>query len=271
MFKHNVWAGVAALALFAGAPGFADVDDDGDGRASLDSVVPSGARNARSGAPAAWPEAVIDNGNYGTFFVDRLEYGDPAGPNNYVWDIQAWYGGDTHKLRFKTEGEGVFSDGAPEDVEFQTLYSRTVSAFWDVVAGARYDLEPEPKRSFAVLGLQGLAPYQFETDLAIFLGDRGNVSFRGEFEYEILFTQRLILQPRLEINAAASDTPEYGRAAGLTDLETGLRLRYEIRREFAPYIGIRHERSLGATRGLQRAEGEDTESTALVLGIRAWY
>jgi len=241
------------------------------GKADLDSVIPAGKQSRASGAPAEWKEPVVDDKLYSMFLVDRLEYGDPEGTNNYLWDAQGWIGGDYNKLWFKTEGEGPFNGGSPEDTEFQALYNRMISPFWGLQAGLRYDVNPNPDRGLAVLGVQGLAPYWFESDTALFVSEHGDVSFRGEFEYELLLTQRLILQPRLEVNLAAQDVPEYGTGSGLSNTEMGVRLRYEIKREFAPYIGVRWEQAYGDTRDIARAEGEATSSTALVLGVRAWY
>src|SRR5699024_11259214 len=127
------------------------------------------------------------------------------------------------------------------------------------------------ERGFAVLGVQGLAPYWFETDTTLFVSDDGDVSFRGEFEYELLFTQRLILTPSFEFTLAAQDVPEYGIGSGLTSTEIGLRLRYEIQREFAPYIGLSYEQLYGDTKDFAEAAGEKTSSTAFVVGVRVWF
>ena len=242
-----------------------------DGKADLDSVIPSGEKSRASGAPAEWKEPVADDKLYGMALIDRLEYGDPKGTNNYLWDVQGWFGGDFNKLWLKTEGEGPTHGGSPESTEFQALYNRMISPFWGVQGGLRYDINPNPDRGFAVLGVQGLAPYWFESDTALFVSEDGDVSFRGEFEYELLLTQRLILQPRLEVNLSARDTPEYGLGRGLNNTEMGVRLRYEIRREFAPYIGVRWEQKYGDTKDIAQAEGEATSSTAFVVGIRAWF
>ena len=151
------------------------------------------------------------------------------------------------------------------------MYNRTISPFWGAQAGIRYDTNPGEDRGFAVLGIQGLAPYWFESDTALFVSEDGDVSFRGEFEYELLLTQRLILQPRLELNASANDVPEYGLGQGINNTEMGLRLRYEIKREFAPYIGVRWEQLYGETKDIAQRAGENTSNTYFVVGIRAWY
>ncbi len=234
-----------------------------------DIIAPPGPRTPYSGAPADWKNFIQDSQRYAFTVIDRFEYGNSAAEETYLWDAQGWIGGDLNRFWWKTEGEGPTSD-EPEQAEFQALYNRTISPFWGVQVGLRYDLEPHDT-AHAVLGLQGLAPYWFETDMAMFISDEGDVSFRAEFEYDLLLTQRLILQPRLEINASANDVPERGLGSGINDTEAGLRLRYEILREFAPYIGVRWTRKYGETRAIARALGEPKSDTALVLGIRAWF
>lgn len=224
-----------------------------------------------SGAPAHWPMPVMDNHSYSLVLIDRLEYGDSDDGNNLLWDIQGWYGGDYNKLWIKSEGEGHTGESL-EVIETQVLFNHTFSPFWGWQAGVRYDVVPgDQDTAYVVLGAQGLAPQWFETDVALFASEDGDVSLRGEFEYELLLTQRLVLQPRLEVNASLGDVPEQGLGTGLTSTEAGLRLRYEIRREIAPYIGVRWETLHGETRDIARAAGESSSSTSLVLGIRAWF
>lgn len=234
-------------------------------------IRPPGKLNPNSGAPAQWPDLTEDEDVYSYSLIDRLEYGDPDGTNNYLWDAQGWVGGDFNKFWWKTEGEGPLNGGGPEDTEFQALYNRMIRPFWGVQAGVRYDLNPNPDRGFAVLGFQGLAPQWFEADNALFVSEDGDVSFRGEYEYEILLTQKLRLAPRVEINISATDAPEYGLAQGINDTEMGLRLRYQIVRKFAPYIGVRWEQLYGETKDIAKRAGENTSSTAFVIGVRAWY
>ena len=235
-----------------------------------DVIVPPGERTPYSGAPAEWENFIKDSQTYPFTTVDRLEYGNSDDGDTYLWDAQGWIGGDFNKFWWKTEGEGP-TDGSPEDTEFQALYNRTISPFWGAQVGLRYDTNPEPDTGYAVLGVQGLAPYWFETDTALFLSEDGDLSFRAELEYELLFTQRLILQPRLEFNVSADDVPELGLGSGLNNTEVGLRLRYEIKREIAPYIGVRWERLYGDTRDIARREGEPASVTSLVAGIRIWF
>ncbi len=223
-----------------------------------------------TGAPACWPDPVMDQEPFGKVLIDQLELGFADDTDSYSWEADAWYGDDYDKIWFKTEGEGL-QDGDVEAAEVQLLYSHLISPFFDIQAGLRYDIRPDPGRGYVVLGLQGLAPYWFETDTALFFSEDGDASFRGELEYELLFTQRLILTPQFEFTLAAQDVPEYGVGSGLTSTELGLRLRYEIKREFAPYIGVSYEQLYGDTKDFAEAEGEETSSTAFVVGIRAWF
>lgn len=234
-------------------------------------VQPPGNVNPASGAPAEWGDILADTKIYYFSLIDRLEYGDPNGTNNYLWDAQGWIGGDFNRLWWKTEGEGPLNGGGPEDTELQVLYNRTIDSFWGIQAGLRYDLNPNPDRGFVVIGIQGLAPQWFETDNSMFVSEDGDISWRGEYEYELLLTQRLIIAPRIEINLSAQEVSEYGLGSGLNNTEAGLRLRYAIRRELVPYIGVRWEQLYGETKDIARRRYERTSSTALVLGIRAWY
>ena len=206
---------------------------------------------------------------FGTIMAERLEVRISDGHEAFLWDVQGWYGGDIDKFVFKSEGEGEFGGGV-EDAEIQALWGHAIGPFFDLQAGARIDLEPET-RSHLVLGVQGLAPYMWHVDGALFLSDRGDLTARIEGEYDQKITQRLILQPRVELELAAQDIPEREIGAGFTKLETGLRLRYEIVREFAPYVGIGYEAKLGQTADIARAAGEDTGGVAAVFGIRAWF
>ena len=211
----------------------------------------------------------------GMVMIERLEARFPAegGDTGYVWDAQAWYGGDINRFVLKTEGEGVFGGefgGTLEDAEVQTLYSRAIGPFFDLQAGVRFDPEPD-SRTHAVIGIQGLAPYMFHVDGALFLSDRGDLTARLEAEYDQKITQALILQPRVELELAAQNIPEREIAAGLTKIEPGLRLRYEIVREFAPYVGVEYEAKLGETADLARAEGEDPDGFKFLVGLRAWF
>lgn len=202
---------------------------------------------------------------------ERFEFHSNHGDPLAVWEGQGWIGNDEKKFWIKTEGEYAHEDSRFEEAEIQALYSRAISPFWDVQAGLRFDLEPDPSRSYLALGVQGLAPQWFELDTQLFLSDEGDISARIEVEYALRLTQRLILQPRVELNAAFSDDPEIGVGSGFSSVDAGLRLRYEVRREFAPYIGISWIRALGNTEDFVAAAGEDSSELSLVVGIRLWY
>ncbi len=188
----------------------------------------------------------------------------------YRWDGEAWYGGDINRFVAKTEGEGTFGKGI-ESAEVQALYSRTIGPYWNLQGGIRYDFKPNPSRTYATFGIEGLAPNMFDLEAAAFLSDKGDVLARIEGYYDQRLTQRFILQPRAEFNLAAQDVPRDGYGAGLIDAELGLRLRYELRREFAPYFGVSWERQFGDTRRYSRAPGENTGGFSFVAGIRTWF
>ena len=204
--------------------------------------------------------------------ADRLEYQTNDGSGLLVWDAQAWYGGDYNKLWIKTEGERRLEGGGGfEEAELQALYSRAIHPFWDFQIGVRRDFEPGPSRTFGVIGIQGLAPYWFEVDAAVFVSDDGDISARVEGEYDVLLTQRLIVQPRAELNFAAQDVKKLDIGSGLTDATLGLRLRYEIKREFAPYIGVSWRHKVGKTADFARDAGDDVGTASFVVGVRMWF
>ncbi|NCP14366.1 MAG: copper resistance protein B [Sphingomonadales bacterium] len=211
------------------------------------------------------------HGDFPVFWFqgDRLEAQVRDGADIYLWDIQGYYGGPTERLWFKSEGEGEFG-ARPDDAEVQALYAKAFAPFWDVQAGVRQDLGG-PDTTHAVIGVQGLAPYLFEIDTALFLSHRGDVTARLEAEIDQRITQRLILQPRLEANLSAQAIPELGIGAGLDQIEVGARLRYEVKREFAPYIGIEQSWRTGQGATFARARGEDPSVTSLIAGIRFWF
>lgn len=203
------------------------------------------------------------------FQGDRLEARLGDAPDGYLWDVQGYYGGPTSRFWFKSEGEGAFGD-AVEQAELQGLWSRAVAPFWDLQIGVRQDVAG-PSTTHAVIGLQGLAPYVFEVDAALFVSHRGDITARIEAEVDQRITRRLILQPRAEMDLAAQDIPQLGVGAGIDRIELGVRLRYEIVREFAPYIGIEQSWRVGHGADLARAAGDDTRATSLLVGLRVWF
>ena len=207
---------------------------------------------------------------FSQLMLDRLEYRMGKGADGYHWEGEGWIGGDINRFAFKTEGEGAFG-GPLERAEVQALYSRAIDPWFNLEAGVRHDIRPDPRRTYAVVGIEGLAPYWFEVSAQAFLSNRGDAHLRLEGSYDQRISQRLILQPAAEINVAAQDVPELGIGSGVSDVELGLRLRYEFAREFAPYLGVNWERKLGDTARFARADGERASATSLVMGVRFWF
>ena len=204
-------------------------------------------------------------------FFDQLEASFGDGDDAYAWEAQGWSGGDINRFWWKSEGEGDFRGGL-EEAEVQALYSRAVRPFWDVQAGLRHDFRPGAQdTTHLVLGVQGLAPHWWEIDAAAFLSTEGDLTARAEAEYDQRITQRLILQPRIEVEVSAADIPELETGSGLTSVGAGVRLRYEFHREFAPYVGLEWSRALGDTADYIEASGRSAEDTRLLIGLRAWF
>lgn len=214
----------------------------------------------------------IENGEVITHAVilDRLEASSGDDDEGYLWDAQGWYGGDIHRFWWKSEGEGAF-DGDVEHAELQLLYSRAITPYFDLQGGVRQTYRPEGDRTDLVLGVQGLAPYWFEVDGALFLSNEGELTASAEAEYDLRLTQRLILQPRTEISFSAQEIREFAIGSGVSNIEAGARLRYEITRSFAPYIGLEWSGAVGDTRDLIRANGDDPDATRVVFGVRALF
>ncbi len=219
--------------------------------------------------PKEWPHPVMDHEPFSFVLLDRFEYLAKSGNDAWAWNAQGWFGGDRYRLWLKTEGEGEIN-GPADRGDVQALLARRISPYWHLQVGLREDARPTPSRTTGVLAIQGLAPYWFNMEASAFFGN-GSVSGRLEAEYDQLLTQRWILQPRFETNWSGSSAAERGLGSGINDVELGLRLRYEIRREFAPYLGVNWTRRVGDTADLWRAAGRDPRETALVLGVRVWY
>ena len=213
-----------------------------------------------------------ENGGMPAYSIvfNLAEYRVQKGADAYRWDGEGWFGGDINRFVVKTEGEGAVRGGV-ESGEVQALYSRAIGPWFNLQAGVRHDFKPGPSRTYATIGFEGVTPYWFEVEGALFLSDKGDVLGRLEGYYDQRITQNLILQPRVELNFAAQDVPANGIGSGLSDAELGLRLRYEIRREFAPYIGVSWERKIGDSARFARAAGERVQATSLVVGIRTWF
>lgn len=212
----------------------------------------------------------MGGGSYHMVGFNLAEYQAHGGADSYRWDGEAWFGGDLNRFVIKSEGRGDFR-GKTGEAEVQALYSRAISPYFNLQGGLRYDIRPSPSRSYVTIGIEGLAPYMFELGGALFLSDKGDVLARAEGYYDQRITQRFVLQPRIELNFAAQDIPAAGIGTGLSDIELGLRLRFEIKREFAPYVGVSYDRKIGNTARFARAAGERVSAVSLVLGLRTWF
>lgn len=225
-------------------------------------------------ADMAKSRAVIahENGAMPTtaLFIDKLEYSAGDGPDHGAWKVQGWTGGDINRLWLKTDGEFDLNDGV-EAAGVELLYSRAVAPFWDVQAGLRQDYSRDSSDPTSlVLAVQGLAPYWWETSASVYMSTKGEVTAELEAEYDQRITQKLILQPVIGVSLSAQDIPERQIGSGLSSIEAGLRLRYEIRKEFAPYVGVDWSRAFGQTRDWREASGSDASETRFVVGIKAW-
>lgn len=222
---------------------------------------------------ADWPSPIHDDQIRWFVFLEQIEFASTSETNAAAWDVQAWVGGDYNRIWFKSEGDAT--DAAGGEFEVQALYSRLVTPYWDFQVGVRYDRQlgagPNLERAQFVVGFQGLAPYWWEMEPVVFISEDGDVSVRVEASYDLLLTQRLILQPQVEINLAASTVEEWGVGTGLNDLSADLRLRYEIRREFAPYLGVSWFRRFGKTADVARSAGERVAELAILGGVRIWF
>ena len=219
-----------------------------------------------------WPEPVTDRETFGFLLLDLTEFQrQSGGPNAFRWDTFGWRGGDKHRFWVKSEGRIATESSEGTEIETQGLYGRLISAFFDLQAGVRVRGGTDPTRVYAVLGLQGLSPYRFEIEPTLFVSHKGQVSGRFTATYDVLLAQRLILQPRIETNVAVQRDEEIGIGAGWNDGEIGARLRFEIRREFAPYVGLTWKESFGATHRLTLRDGGDPSHFVVVAGVRAWF
>lgn len=211
---------------------------------------------------------LADEHSFWAVLGDRFEYQEDS--ETTVYDLQAWYGTTYDRLVIKAEGD--FADGILEESSTDLLWGHALNAYFDTQPGVRLDQYDEGKdRQWLALGLQGLAPYWFELDVTAYVGDNGRTALAAEAEYELLLTQRLILQPRAELNLYGKDDPDNGLGSGLSDLALGVRLRYEFSRQFAPYIGVEWTSTYGDTADYRRAAGDDRSDTQVVAGLRFWF
>ena len=217
-----------------------------------------------------WPNAMNNNPLLGYAILNQNELRTGNGATTYRWDGEGWYGGNINRAWFTSEGNLDTRIGALDDTEVQALYSRAISPFFDLQAGGRYDFGNMPGQGWAVIGVEGLAPFFFELGAHAFISSNGHLAARIDGSYDLYVTQRLVLQPQIEINFYSKRDVRRGTGSGLSDIDTGLRLRYEITREFAPYIGVVYEGKYGGTADLARAAGERTDAVRFTFGIRLW-
>lgn len=210
-----------------------------------------------------------DNPLLTKLMIDQLELRHTDGADPIVLEAQAWVGKDLDKLWLKVDVEKI--SGKTDEAELQFLYSRAIAPYWDLQVGWRHDKMPTPNRDWLAIGFQGLAPYFFEVDAALFIAKGGQKAIRLEAEYEVMLTQKLILTPEVEINVYSKSDQATGVGSGLSNIELGLRLRYEIRREFAPYIGVNWSKKFAETADFSRLEGEEVSDAQFVVGVRAWF
>ena len=206
--------------------------------------------------------------NYLVLF-DKLEWQHAGGGNALNWEGTAWVGGDIDRLWIRSEGKRT--EHGLEDAEVQALWGHAISPWWDVVGGVRHDFKPGRSQTWAALGLQGLALYNFDVEATAYVGQAGQTAARLEGKYELLITNRLVLQPTAEINIYGRNDASRGIGAGLSSTSLGLRLRYELDRQFAPYIGVNWDRSYGNTARFAEQEGQRRSEVSFVAGVRAWF
>jgi len=207
--------------------------------------------------------------SYSKLTFDLAEYQFRGGKDGYRWEGEAWFG-DLDRFVFKSRGEGTFGAGI-DQLEVQALYSKALDPWWNVQFGLRQDIRPRPARTWATVGVEGRAPYQFDVQAVAFLSDKGQFTARFEGAYDLRITRRLILQPRAELNLSAQDMPDLRIGSGLTSAELSLRLRYQIKPEFAPYVGVSWTRDTGKTADYARADGRNAAERSIVAGIRFWF
>ena len=250
-------------------------------KASVTVGSPAEQKGTRSkfSSPDNWPAPVNDQEHRLFTLIDVLEYrpstGGSQGHDDYRWDIEGWYGGDYNRLWFKSEGQKDTAFKADYDVDFQLLYGRFIRKYYDLQMGGRVETQSfkgsNVTRGLGVIGIEGLVPYNYEFETSLFIDQNGAVSARLSFTKDLLLTQRLILQSRFETNAAIQRVEEFSTGSGLNNLEFGARLRYEFRREFAPYVGISLDKSFGETATLVREEGGNPSQIRFVAGVRMWF
>lgn len=213
--------------------------------------------------------AVHDDGLNFLVLFDQLEWHRHTGANGYLWDTKSWVGGDINRIWLRSEGES--HAGTVEDAEAHVMLGRAIGRWWDVVGGVRHDFTPGPARTWLAVGVQGLAPQWFDVEATVYLGESARTAARFEVEYDLLLTDRLIVQPLVEMNVMGKGDPERQIGVGVSTLEFGARVRYEIRREIAPYAGLVWHRKMFGTAALAREHGEAIGGWRFASGFRIWF
>lgn len=231
-------------------------------------IAPLTDEDRRAAFPDVHGHIVHDNDVNYLVLINQLEWQN-GGDSEMGWDSRGWVGKDRDRFWYRTEGES--EAGSVGEAEAHFLYGRAIARWWDIVAGVRQEAQPGPARTWAAFGIQGLAPYWFELEATAYVGESGRTLFRFETEYELLLTNRLILQPLVEMDIYGKSDPERGIGAGLSSLEAELRLRYEFRREFAPYVGVLWNWKFFDTADLAEAAGDTVATTRLAVGLRLWF
>ena len=248
--------------------------------------TPSGASSAASQSsgqkrtpdnlelPKDWPSPVDDRKRNTFVLVDVLEYRPKPSDSDYRWDFEGWHGGDFNKLWFKSEGERNTALKADYDIDAQLLYGRFLRKYYDFQVGLRAETQTyqgrNVTRAHAVIGVEGLVPYNFEVESALFISQNGDVSGRFSLTKDFLVTKRWVVQSRFETTVAAQRVERFTTGRGLNNIEYGLRLRYDISRKFGPYAGISFDRSFFGTADLVRQDGGDPRQIRFVVGVRMW-
>jgi copper resistance protein B len=212
---------------------------------------------------------MADNAPMGILLIDQLEALHGSDANGQTWEAEGWYGNDVDKLWLRTEGER--SGGKLEDADLEAFWNRNIATFWSTQVGVRHDFGEGPSRTWAAVGMQGLSPYWFELEATAYVGQSGRTAARLRAEYELLLTQRLVLQPEAEVNLYGKDDPARRIGSGLSDVQFGLRLRYEVSRQFAPYIGVNFIRRVGTTADFAREDFQPVFDRQIVAGVRLWF
>jgi copper resistance protein B len=258
---------MTALFGLAARPAVGQTSQAAGQKPPVTAVPPITDEDRRAAFPSLEGHSVHDDAIHYFVLFDQLEWRGRSAAINL--DSKGWIGGDLNRFWFRMEGDA--EDGRIGELQAHGLYGRAISRWWDFVAGVRQDVRPGPVETWAAIGIQGLAPYWFEIEATAYIGESGRTHFRFETEYELLLTNRLVLQPLVEVEIYGKAIPERGIGAGLSRADHGLRLRYEVRREFAPYVGVTWQNTYGGTADFARASGTSDGGARLTIGLRTWF